>query len=336
MQALLCKELGPADSLVVETVADPQAAAGEVVVDLYAAGLNFPDTLAITGRYQLRPELPFIPGGEAAGRISALGEGVDRWKVGDRVIVSGATGAFAEKICKPQNEIVALPDSMDYETGAGFLAAYGTSYYALKQRGNLQPGETLLVLGAAGGVGLAAVDIGSALGATVIAAASSEEKLDVACEAGASERINYSRENLKERVKALTDGGVDVVYDPVGGELAEQALRATGWDGRYLVIGFAAGEIPRIPLNLCLLKSNAIIGVFYGAWIEREPAAYTRNVDELFALYEKGALSPLVTQVFPLRDYVEAFATLTERRAQGKVIFRIRDRARGRDEHRSR
>lgn len=325
MQALLCKELGPAESLVIETVVDPMAGAGEVVVDLYAAGLNFPDTLAITGQYQLRPELPFTPGGEAAGIISALGEGVDQWNIGDRVIVHGATGAFAEKICKSQEDIVALPDVMNFESGAGFLTTYGTSYYALKQRANLQPGETLLVLGAAGGVGLAAVDLGSALGATVIAAASSEDKLDVASRAGAAERIDYSHENLKERVKALTSGGADVVYDPVGGDLAEQALRATGWDGRYLVVGFAAGEIPKIPLNLCLLKSNSVIGVFYGAWNQREPAAYAQNIRELFSLYENGELSPLVTQVFSLEDYVEAFATLTERRAQGKVIFRIRD-----------
>jgi NADPH2:quinone reductase len=196
----------------------------------------------------------------------------------------------------------------------------------LKQRAGLQPGETLLVLGAAGGVGLAAVDIGSALGANVIAAASSEDKLDVAARAGATERVNYASENLKEKVKALTGGrGVDVVYDPVGGGLAEQALRATGWNGRYLVVGFAAGEIPKIPLNLCLLKNNAIVGVFYGAWIEREPEAHLENVGELFALFEDGAIRPLVTQVFPLADYVEAFSTLTARRALGKVIFRIRD-----------
>ncbi|MBT8077801.1 MAG: NADPH:quinone oxidoreductase family protein [Gammaproteobacteria bacterium] len=326
MRALMCHELGPADALRIDTVDDPVAGAGEVVVVLHAAGLNFPDTLAITGNYQIRPELPFTPGGEGAGRISAVGRNVSNWTVGDRVIVSGATGAFAEKILKRADEIVALPDAMDYATGAGFLAAYGTSYYALKQRAQLQAGETLLVLGAAGGVGLAAVDIGAALGAKVIAAASSEEKLDVAGRAGAAERINYTTENLKDRVKQLTDGrGADVVYDPVGGDLSEQALRATGWDGRFLVVGFAAGEIPKVPLNLCLLKSNSIVGVFYGAWIAREPDAYAANVAELFALYENGDLTPLVTQVFPLEDYVEAFATLTGRRAQGKIIFRIRN-----------
>lgn len=326
MRALMCHELGPAEALRIDSVDDPVAGPDEVVVDLYAAGLNFPDTLAITGNYQIRPELPFTPGGEGAGKISAVGRDVSAWKIGDRVIVSGATGAFAEKILKRADEIVALPDAMDYATGAGFLAAYGTSYYALKQRAQLQSGETLLVLGAAGGVGLAAVDIGSALGANVIAAASSDEKLDIARRAGATECINYTTDNLKDRVKELTSGrGADVVYDPVGGDLSEQALRATGWDGRFLVIGFAAGEIPKIPLNLCLLKSNSIVGVFYGAWIARDPDAYAANVAELFTLFENGDLSPLVTQLFPLKDYVEAFATLTGRRAQGKVIFKIRD-----------
>ena len=326
MRALRCNELGSAESLVVETLPDPEPGAGEVIVTLHAAGLNFPDTLAIAGQYQLRPELPFTPGGEGAGTISALGEGVTEWQVGDRVLVSGAFGAFAEKICKPTGEIVAMPKSMDFTTGAGFLAAYGTSYYALKQRANLQPGETLLVLGAAGGVGLAAVDLGNALGARVIAAASTAEKLDLACRAGATERINYAEQTLKDQVKMLTEGrGVDVVYDPVGGALSEQALRATGWNGRFLVIGFAAGEIPRIPLNLCLLKSNAVVGVFYGAWMQREPDAHQQNVAELFDLFTAGKIKPITTQTFALDDYVAAFATLTERRAQGKVIFALRD-----------
>ena len=326
MRALMCHELGPAEALRIVDADDPVAGPDDVVVDLYAAGLNFPDTLAITGNYQIRPELPFTPGGEGAGKISVVGRNITDWKVGDRVIVSGASGAFAEKILKRPDEIVALPDAMDYTTGAGFLAAYGTSYYALKQRAQLQPGETLLVLGAAGGVGLAAVDIGAALGAKVIAAASSDEKLDIASRAGAAERINYTKEDLKERVKELTGGrGADVVYDPVGGDLSEQALRATGWDGRFLVIGFAAGQIPKIPLNLCLLKNNSVVGVFYGAWIARDPAANAANIAELFGFYEKGELTPLVTQTFALDEYVEAFATLTGRRAQGKVIFNIRD-----------
>lgn len=326
MQALVCKQLGPAKSLAVATLPDPQPAAGEVLIELYAAGLNFPDTLAITGQYQIRTALPFIPGGEGAGVISELGAGVTDWNIGDRVIISGFHGAFAEKICKRSDEIIALREQMDFVTAAGFVTAYGTSYYALKQRANLQAGETLLVLGAAGGVGLAAVDIGRAMGATVIAAASSDEKLDLACRMGAEKRINYSTESLKDRTKELTDGqGADVVYDPVGGSFSEQALRATAWDGRFLVVGFAAGDIPSIPLNLCLLKSNSIVGVFFGAWMQRDPTAFHANIDELFSLYINGKLKPLVTQTYGLGDYVEAFATLTERRAQGKIIFKIRD-----------
>jgi NADPH2:quinone reductase len=211
---------------------------------------------------------------------------------------------------------------MSFETGAGFAVTYGTSYYALKQCAKLQAGETLLVLGAAGGVGLAAVDIGHALGATVIAAASSEEKLDVACANGAVHRINYSERSLKDEIKALTGGkGADVVYDPVGGDLSEQALRATAWGGRFLVVGFASGTIPRIPLNLTLLKNNSIMGVFYGAWAQREPAAYRQNMAQLFALFEAQKLHPLVSQVFKLEQYREAFSVLTNRRAKGKIIF---------------
>ncbi len=326
MRALLCKEFGSVERLRIETMPDPVPATDEVVVDIHAAGLNFPDTLAIAGQYQIRPQLPFIPGGEAAGEIVALGDGVSNLEIGDRVMVSGAIGTFAEKICKPASEVITMPDSMDFETGAGFLAAYGTSYYALRQRARLLPGETLLVMGAAGGVGLAAVDIGSALGATVIAAASSDEKLDIACRAGASGRINYTIEQLKDAAKSLTQGiGVDVVYDPVGGELSEQAVRATAWNGRFLVIGFAAGDIPKIPLNLCLLKGCSIVGVFYGAWATREPAAYKQNISELFAMYEDGKISPLVSHVLRLEDYVDAFAILTGRRAQGKIVFRIKD-----------
>ncbi len=326
IRALVCHQLGPAEELRIDSLDEPNPGDGEVVIDVHAAGLNFPDTLIIAGKYQIRPDLPFVPGAEAAGRISAVGRGVANWRVGDRVIASGAHGAFAEKTVKRADEIISLPDTMDYTTGAGFLAAYGTSYYALKQRAALQPGETLLVLGAAGGVGLAAVDLGAALGARVIAAASSEDKLDVACEAGATERINYSNGDLKSQVKDLTGGrGADVVYDPVGGTLSEPALRATAWNGRFLVVGFAAGTIPSMPLNLCLLKNNSIVGVFYGAWIEREPAAGRANINQLFAMHESGDISPLVTDVFELHDYIRAFATLTGRHARGKVILKMQD-----------
>jgi len=324
MKALLCKTLGTVGDLVIEETDDPQAGAGEVVMDVMAAALNFPDTLVIAGKYQIKPELPFVAGGEAAGVICDIGEGVDDFSIGDRVVAIGATGAFAEKMVKAAGELIRIPESMDFLTAAGFCAAYGTSYYALKQCANLKAGETLLVLGAAGGVGLAAVDIGQALGATVIAAASNDEKLATAVAAGATEKINYSTESMKERAKEITARkGVDVVYDPVGGELSEQALRAMAWDGRFLVIGFAAGEIPRIPLNLPLLKNCNICGVFFGAWAQRDPAGFANNYQELFTMFEAGKLRPQVCHEFELDDYVEAFATLTERRARGKVIIKI-------------
>jgi NADPH2:quinone reductase len=324
MRAIVCRELGSADALAVEDVEDPRPGPGEALVEVHAAGLNFPDTLVISGGYQHRPDLPFIPGGEAAGVVVEVGEGVDKIRPGDRVISMGMLGAFAEKLCRPAGELIRMPDGMPFETGAGFLVTYGTSYFALKQRAGLQPGETLLVLGAAGGVGLAAVDLGSAMGATVIAAASTEEKLDLACRTGASMRINYSREPVKETVKSLTEGrGVDVVYDPVGGELSEQALRATGWNGRFLVVGFAAGSIPKIPLNLPLLKNNAVVGVMYGPWTQRDPAGAQQNIAELLELYSNGKLRPQTTQLFELEQYREAFETLTGRRAQGKVVFRM-------------
>jgi NADPH2:quinone reductase len=326
LKALICHELGPAENLRIEEVADPQPGPGEVLIDVHAAGLNFPDTLVISGNYQFRPELPFIPGGESSGVIASVGENVPGFKPGDRVMTTGSVGAFAEKQCKPVHEVIAMPESMSFETGAGFLVTYGTSYYALKQCARLLAGESLVVLGAAGGVGYAAVDIGSAMGATVIAAASSEDKLDVACSAGAQLRINYSEQSLKDEIKSLTGGkGADVVYDPVGGDLSEPALRSTGWGGRFLVVGFASGSIAKIPLNLTLLKNNAIMGVFYGVWAQRDPAAYQQNLQELFHMFEAGDLQPMVGHVFSLDQYQEAFATLTGRRARGKVIFELRD-----------
>jgi NADPH2:quinone reductase len=324
MRAIICKELGPAKKLALEEIEAPCPGPGEVLMQVHAAGLNFPDTLVIEGKYQFRPELPFIPGGEASGVVLECGEGVDAFQPGDRVMTAGMTGAFAEKLCRPARDLTLMPDNMPFETAAGFLVTYGTSYYALKQRAQLQAGETLLVLGAAGGVGLAAVDLGSAMGAKVIAAASSEEKLDLACRTGASLRVNYNEQPMKETVKSLTDGqGANVVYDPVGGELSEQALRATAWDGRFLVIGFASGTIPKIPLNLPLLKNNALVGVLYGAWAQREPHQMQQNIKELLELYESGQLRPLVTQVFGMEQVEEAFTTLIERRAQGKVVIRM-------------
>lgn len=327
MRAVVCRELGPASQLALTDFPAPTAGPGEVVLDVVAAGVNFPDTLIIEGKYQVRPPLPFVPGAEAAGIVSALGDGVTGVAPGDRVIALGNHyGAFAEQQAVPAASLLPMPAEMDFVTAAGFGLTYGTSYYALKQRAALQPGETLLVLGAAGGVGLAAVELGRAMGARVIAAASTAEKLEVAAVAGAAEGINYAEESLKTRVKELTGGkGVDVVYDPVGGELSEQALRATGWNGRLLVIGFAAGDIPKIPLNLPLLKNNAIVGVFWGAWASREPQTSLENYQELFQMYRDGKLKPLVSQVYDLADYQQAFDTLTSRRARGKVILKVRD-----------
>lgn len=322
MKAILCKEFGTADKLVLEEIADPTAGKDEVVVDIKAAGINFPDTLIIAGLYQFKPPFPFTPGGEAAGVVSALGEGVTDFQVGDRVIASMLVGGFAEKVAVPAMMLTKIPDEMEYNTAAGFTVTYATSYHALKDRGQLKAGETLLVLGAAGGVGLAAVELGKAMGARVIAAASSAEKLGVCKTAGADELINYSDENLKDRVKELTGGkGADVIYDPVGGELSEQALRAIAINGRFLVVGFAAGDIPKIPLNLTLLKQCQIVGVFWGAWARADRQAHDDNFSELLDMFKDGKVKPLVSQTFPLVDYKDAYACLTERRAKGKVVL---------------
>lgn len=321
MQAVLCKQLGPFEDLTLETVADPVPGKGEVLIDVQAAGVNFPDLLMVRGHYQARSPLPFVPGGECAGVVAATGEEVTRFAVGDPVFAMGLTGAFAERMVAPEASVQPVPDGMSLEVAAGVAVTYGTSYYALKQRAELRPGETLLVLGAAGGVGTAAVALGKAMGAQVIAAASSEEKLDTAGEAGADLRINYTDEPLKDRIKELTGArGADVVYDPVGGDYSEQALRAIAWDGRYLVIGFATGEIPKFPLNLALLKSAQIVGVFWGAWLQRDPATSQRNFDELGKMFADGRLRPRVTPV-PLADFHQALRTIAERRVRGKLVL---------------
>ena len=322
MKALICRDYTGVDDLTVETVPDPEPDAGQMLVDIKAAGINFPDILMVEGKYQFRPTPPFSPGAEAAGVVAELGEGVEGFAVGDRVIISTLHGAFAEKAIAVPQRAVKMPDSMDFNTGAGFTVTYSTSYHALKQRAAIQPGESLLVLGAAGGVGLSAVELGKAMGARVIAAASSDEKLDTAVAAGADERINYSTEDLKTRIKELTGGkGADVVYDPVGGELAEQALRATAWEGRFLVIDFASGTIPKVPLNLALLKGCQIVGVFWGSFAERTPHLHAQNTREMFDLFEAGKIKPLVSEAFALEDFKAAFATLSERRAKGKLVF---------------
>lgn len=324
MRAILCKEYGPAESLVIEDVNSPKVSARGVKVKVKAAGLNFPDTLIIQGKYQFKPTMPFSPGGEMSGEVLEVGDQVTRFRVGDRVAGLTGFGAFAEEIVVAEDNLLPIPAGMSDEKAAAFTMVYGTSYYALKQRANIQPGETLLVLGASGGVGLAAVELGKAMGAKVIAAASSAEKLAVAREAGADELINYTDEPLKDAVKKLTGGkGVDVIYDPVGGDFTEQALRAMAWNGRHLIIGFAAGEIPQIPANLTLLKGCSVVGVFWGSFTRMEPEASARNMMELLELYNQGKIDPIVSEVYDFEDYVNALNALTERRAKGKVVLKV-------------
>ena len=324
MRALLCKELGPADKLVIQEVPDPVAGPGEVLVRIHAAGINFPDLLVIQGLYQVKVEPPFIPGNEAAGIVEAVGQDVNRYKPGDRVIIMPEGAAFAELCAVPVERVIPMLDNLDFEQAAGFTITYGTSYHALKQSAKLQPGETVLVLGAAGGVGITAVECAKAMGGRVIAAASSDEKLEFARAAGADETINYSEESLKDKCKALTNGkGVDVVYDPVGGELAQQALRSLAWHGRYLVIGFASGDIPKFPANIALLKEASIIGIWWGTWLIKHPAESEQNMKELFGMVLKGVLKPRVTESWPLESYTEAFNSLTNRSARGKVILKL-------------
>jgi NADPH2:quinone reductase len=325
MRALICNSYGPADDLVVEERPDPEAAPGQIVVDIRAAGLNFPDLLVVAGQYQTRLLPPFIPGHEAAGVVTAIGEGVEGAAIGDEVMFTAlGGGAFAEKIAIDAALAVPVPKPLDFEQAAGFLVTYCTSYHALKQRAELQAGETLLVLGAAGGVGITAVEIGKAMGAEVIAAASTAEKLEFARSAGADETINYSETPLRDAVKALTGGkGVDVVYDPVGGELAVQSLKSLAWNGRHLVIGFTSGSIPEFPANLVLLKAASIVGVYWGDWAARNPGGHAGNLREMAGMIAEGVLHPRVTASFELDDYREAFRTIAERRVLGKIVFRL-------------
>ncbi|MFF7063322.1 zinc-binding dehydrogenase [Pseudomonas sp. NPDC008258] len=321
MKAVLCKTLGPARNLVLEDVPSPLPKKNEILLDVQAAGVNFPDTLIIEGKYQFQPPLPFSPGGEAAGVVAAVGEKAGAFKVGDRVMALTGWGAFAEQVAVPFYNVLPIPASMDFTTAAAFGMTYGTSMHALRQRGQLQAGETLLVLGASGGVGLAAVEIGKAMGARVIAAASSAEKLAVAKAAGADELIDYSQASLREEIKRLTGGqGVDVIYDPVGGELFEQAVRGLAWNGRLLVVGFASGAIPQLAANLVLLKGAAVLGVFWGAFAQRQPEDNAANFRQLFAWHAEGKLRPLVSQTYPLAEAGAAIEKLGQREAVGKLV----------------
>jgi NADPH2:quinone reductase len=325
MKAVLCKAFGPAETLVLEEIASPEAKKNEILLEVHAAGVNFPDTLIIEGKYQFKPPFPFSPGGEAAGVVKSVGEKVTHLKVGDRVMALTGWGSFAEEVAVPGYNAMPVPASMDFASAAAFGMTYGTSMHALKQRANLQPGETLLVLGASGGVGLAAVEIGKAMGAKVIAAASSAEKLEVAKAAGADELINYSESNLKDEVKRLTGGqGADVIYDPVGGDLFDAAIRSIAWNGRLLVVGFASGRIPELPVNLTLLKGAAVVGVFWGAFAQRQPQDNAANFQQLFAWHAEGKLKPLVSKTFPLAQAAEAINMLGQRKAVGKVVVQVR------------
>jgi NADPH:quinone reductase len=321
MKALLCKAHGLPDTLVFDEHTLPATGPGQVLITMKAAGANFPDVLIIQNKYQFKPELPFAPGSELAGVVAEVGEGVTHVKVGDKVIAFVGHGAFAEQILAPSQVVVPMPAGMDFDTAAAFTLTYGTSYHGLKDRGELKAGETVLVLGAAGGVGLAAIEIAKALGARVIAAASTADKLAVCKEHGADELINYTTEDLRERLKALTAGkGPDVIYDPVGGPLAEQAFRSIAWRGRYLVIGFANGEIPKLPFNLMLLKGASVVGVFWGDFTRREPKNNFAGLQEMLGWMKEGKIRPHISARYPLAEGAKALNDLMNRKVTGKVI----------------
>ena len=322
MKAIVCKEWGPADDLELQELPDLVPAAGQVVVDVRAAGVNFPDVLTVQGKYQVRPPLPFTPGNEFAGTVRALGEGVRGFAVGDRVIGFTQTGAFAEQALAPAAALMPMPPGMDFDTAAAITLTYGTSHHAVVDRAQLKAGETMLVLGAAGGVGLAAIEIGKALGARVIAAASNAEKLEVCRQHGADVLIDYTKEDLREALKAATGGrGPDVIYDPVGGPYSEPALRSIAYRGRHLVIGFAAGDIPKLPWNLMLLKSASVVGVFWGDFARREPQKNLAAMREMLGWMAEGKLKPLVSKRYQLAETAQALNDMAERKVTGKVVI---------------
>ncbi len=321
MKALLCTEYGPPNKLTVQDVPPPKAGPGQVVIDVKASALNFPDALMVQGLYQVKPPLPFSPGAEVAGIVKEIGEGVQGLKIGDRIIGFPGTGGFAEECVVAAEKIMPLPENMDYATGAALVLTFGTSLHALADCGRLQADETLLVLGAAGGVGAAAVQIGKAMGARVIAAASSDGKLALCRQLGADDTINYTTEDLRKRTLELTGGkGADVVYDPVGGEYTEAALRATAWHGRLLIIGFAAGEIPKIPLNLALLKERSLVGVYWGDSVRHDPRGHVRNMKQLMTWFAERRINPVVSEQVPLDRAPALIQRLMERKVLGKAV----------------
>jgi len=324
VKAVLCKAYGPPESLVVEDVPSPEPGPGDVVIAVKAASVNFPDVLIIQNKYQVKPPLPFSPGSEVAGIVKSVGEGVTQVAVGDKVLAIIGYGAFAEEVKTESRRVLPLPHGMDFASAAAFGLTYATSEHALTDRGALKAGETLLVLGAAGGVGIAAIEIGKALGARVIACASTRDKLAVCRAHGADETIDYAAEDLRERIKALTNGnGPDVVYDPVGGPYTELALRSIAWRGRLLVVGFAAGEIPKIPLNLTLLKGCAVVGVFWGEFTRREPERFAESMARLGRWYTEGRLKPHISETFPLERAADALTRMANREVKGKIVLSV-------------
>jgi NADPH2:quinone reductase len=326
MRAVLCKANGDPSTLTVEDIDNQPPGPGEARVAVHACGVNFLDTLIIEGKYQEKPPFPFIPGGEIAGEVMDVGDGVTNVRPGDRVMGICQTGGYAEEATVPAGLLMPIPDGMDYPEAAAFPLAYGTSHIALEHRGRLTSSETLLVLGAAGGVGLSAVQIGKVMGATVIAAASTDAKLKVAADNGADYTINYVEEDLRERVKKLTGGrGVNVVYDPVGGDLFDQAVRCVGWEGRLLVIGFASGRIPEFPVNLAMVKNFSLVGVYWGAYSQKNPAVLIGSLMQLVAWYTEGKLKPHVSATYPLNQFADAMNALTTRASTGKVVILTRE-----------
>ena len=321
MKAIVCNAFGPVDQLAFEERPDPVAGVGQVLIEVHAAGVNFPDGLMVRGEYQVRPERPFIPGSEVAGIVRAVGPNAEAFTVGQRVVALCGLGGFADIVTAEAHSTLPIPAEMDFETAAGFMLVYGTSLHALADKGKLKAGDTLLVLGAAGGVGLAAVEIGHAMGARVIAAASSDEKLALAKEHGASIGINYATADLKAELKRLVPEGVDVAYDPVGGPHTEAAVRGLAWGGRLLVVGFAAGDIPKLPLNLLLLREAEAIGVFWGTFTKRHPDRHAANVARLMGWFSEGKLRPHIGGSYPLEKTHDALAEVMGRRAHGKVVL---------------
>jgi NADPH:quinone reductase len=323
VKAILCTRFRTADDLVLADIADPAAGPGEVVTTVKAVGLNFYDTLIVSGRYQKQPPVPFSPGGEFAGVVESVGAGVAGFAPSDRVIGYVTYGAARERMAAPADKLIQLDGDLSFERAAALTIIYGTAMHALRDRARMQRGETLAVLGAAGGVGLAAVEIGKLMGARVIACASTDDKLAFARRHGADETVNYATEDLRATLKRIGgERGIDVIFDPVGDRYSEAALRAIAWEGQHLVVGFAAGEIPKLPLNLTLLKGCAVLGVYFGDWVRREPQAYRATIIELARLAAEGKLSCHVDRVYPLAEFPQALKSLSERRAMGKVIVR--------------